>query len=133
MTIPADTVVVLFDARCRFCAGWVRFILRREPAGRIRFAPLDSAAARALVGQVVEGGSVALVDRDRSVHFRSAAALRILREVGGLWRLLYVFIAVPRPIRDWAYDIVARHRYRWFGRLDRRFQPSPDDGWRFLD
>ena len=76
--------------------------------------------------------SVVLVEGDR-VFTQSTAALRIARGLGLPWRLAYGLIAVPRPLRDWVYDVVARHRYQWFGQRDACLVPTPQVRARFLD
>jgi predicted DCC family thiol-disulfide oxidoreductase YuxK len=129
--------VILFDGVCNLCNGFVRFVIARDRVGRFRFAPLESDAARRLLGQAdadrsVLPGSLVLVEGDR-VFRRSTAALRIARGLGWPWRLAYGLIAVPRPLRDWVYDVVARHRYQWFGRRDVCMVPIPAVRRRFLE
>ena len=128
--------VILFDGVCNLCNGFVQFVIARDPGGRFRFAALQSDAARRILGQpdavASAPASVVLVEGDR-VFRQSAAALRIARGLGWPWRLAYGFIVVPRPLRDWMYDVVARHRYQWFGRRDACMMPTPDVRARFLD
>ena len=130
--------VILFDGVCNLCNGFVRFVIARDPPGRFRFAALQSDAARRLLGEPAAAAgtlpaSFVLVEGDR-VFRQSTAALRIARGLGFPWRLAYALIAVPRPLRDWAYDVVARHRYQWFGRRDACMMvPTPDLRARFLD
>ena len=129
--------VILFDGVCNLCNGFVQFVIARDPAGRFRFAALQSDAARRLLGQPdVAGGalpvSFVLVEGDR-VFGKSTGALRIARGLGFPWRLAYGLVAVPRPLRDWVYDVVARHRYQWFGQRDVCMVPTPDVRARFLD
>jgi predicted DCC family thiol-disulfide oxidoreductase YuxK len=69
---------------------------------------------------------------DGKVYARSDAAIRIARYFGGAWKLLGAIRIIPRPIRDWAYDIVARNRYRWFGRFDTCMVPTPALKARFI-
>lgn len=76
--------------------------------------------------------SIVLVE-DSKIYTASAAALRITRRLSGLWPLFSIFIIIPRPIRDWAYAIVARNRYRWFGRRDECMVPTSNLRGRFLD
>src|SRR5712691_1177998 len=109
--------VILFDGVCNVCSGFMQFVIARDPAGRFRFASL---------------ASVVLVEGDQ-VFTQSTAALRIARGLGLPWRLAYGLIAVPRPLRDWVYDVVARHRYQWFGRRDGCLVPTPQVRARFLD
>jgi predicted DCC family thiol-disulfide oxidoreductase YuxK len=127
--------VVLFDGVCNLCNGAVRFIIDRDPAGRFRFASLQSLAAREVLGAAtVEEplpDSIVLVERDR-VTTRSTAALQIARRLQFPWPLLYAFIVVPRRLRDAVYDVVARNRYRWFGRREVCMVPTPGMMVRFL-
>lgn len=129
-------MIVLFDGMCNLCAASVRFIVARDPAGRFRFAPLQSAAARRVLSRSSTRGplpdSLVLVDGAR-VYTRSAAALRIARGLGFPWPLACIFVAVPRPLRDWVYDVVARGRYRWFGKREACMIPTPDLRRRFID
>jgi predicted DCC family thiol-disulfide oxidoreductase YuxK len=69
---------------------------------------------------------------DGKAYVRSDAAIRISRYFGGSWKLLGAIKIIPRPARDWAYDIVARNRYRWFGRFDTCMVPTPELKARFI-
>lgn len=121
--------IVLFDGVCNLCNGAVRFIIDRDPAGRFRFASLQSSAARAVLGaSAVEDplpDSIVLVASGR-VTTRSTAILRIARGLKFPWPLLYAFIVIPRRLRDAVYDVVARNRYRWFGRREVCMVPTPE-------
>jgi predicted DCC family thiol-disulfide oxidoreductase YuxK len=127
--------LVLFDGVCNLCNGIVRFIVTRDRNARFKFAALESAAAaRVLESASVTGplpDSLLLID-DGRVFSRSDAALRIARGLGFPWQLAYGLIAVPRPLRDRLYDLVARHRYRLFGRRETCMVPSASIRKRFL-
>jgi predicted DCC family thiol-disulfide oxidoreductase YuxK len=128
--------IVLYDGVCNYCNASVRFVIARDPPGRYRFAALQSDVGKSLLADhhlppasmetvvLIEGGKV---------YTRSTAALRVARRLTGAWPLLYVFIIVPRPIRDWCYGVFARNRYRWFGRTDACQIPSPEVRQRFMD
>jgi len=128
--------VILFDGVCNLCNGFVTFVIARDPAGRFQFGPLQSQAAQRLLGSIDshEGSpdSVVLVENGR-VWTRSAAALRIARGLSFPWPLAYVFVVIPRPLRDWIYNLVARNRYRWFGKRDVCMVPTPELRARFID
>lgn len=128
--------VILFDGVCNLCNGFVQFVIARDPHGRFRFGPLQSAAAQRLIGGARDGqpvlDSVVLVENGQ-LWTRSSAALRIARRLSFPWPLAYVLIAVPRPLRDWVYDIVARNRYQWFGKRDACMVPTADLRARFID
>lgn len=139
--------VVLFDGICNFCDASVNFIIEHDKAGYFKFAPLQSIEGTKLANQygfessaaermapsddLIPIDSVILIeDGEASTH--STAALRIMRRLGAPWSWLYAFIIVPRPIRDWAYRIFARYRYRLFGSKAECMIPSPEVRARFL-
>ena len=134
--IAADpNPILLFDGVCNLCNGAVRFAIARDPRARLRFAPLQSDAGRALLlrhdlpPDALE--TVVLVDGE-GVHTRSTAMLRLLRELGPPWSWLWPLVAIPRPLRDALYGWVARNRYRWFGRRAECMIPTPEQRARFL-
>ncbi|HEU4410365.1 MAG TPA: DCC1-like thiol-disulfide oxidoreductase family protein [Polyangiaceae bacterium] len=129
--------IVLFDGVCNFCNAGVNFIIDRDPGGHFQFAPLQSELARQLL---IERGiepargdpeSMVLLEGER-VSMRSTAALRIARRLAGPVRLAYALIVVPALLRDALYRLVARHRYRLFGRSDACRVPTPELRARFL-
>lgn len=128
--------VVLFDGVCNLCNGSVRFVIERDPDKHFQFAPLQSATATTLIGGTADPhampDSIVLVD-DGRLYVRSTAALRIARRLRFPWPLLWVFMAVPRPLRDWVYDVIARHRYGWFGKRDTCMVPTKEIRDRFLE
>jgi len=127
--------VILFDGVCNLCNGFVQFVIARDPSGAFQFAALQSpAAARLLTSTGMPPPlreSVVLIEGSR-VFTRSMAALRIARRLRFPWPAAYAFVIVPRPIRDALYDVVARRRYRWFGRRDACMVPTPELRTRFL-
>jgi len=138
----ADELVILYDGVCGLCNGVVKFLLPRDRGKRLRFAALQgayAAAALARHGIVLPPGapeSIVLIDQpgtaDERLYFRSEAALRIAAALPGVWRLSGLFRLVPRVVRDWVYDRVARSRYRIFGRYDACPMPTPESRSRFL-
>ena len=127
--------VVLFDGVCNLCNASVRFIIARDPHGRFRFAPLTSQAATTLLRSAPVSAtlsdSVVLIEEGR-VFTRSDAALRIAKHLAFPWPLAYALVVLPRFLRDRVYDLVARHRYRWFGRREACMVPARELRDRFL-
>jgi predicted DCC family thiol-disulfide oxidoreductase YuxK len=127
--------LILFDGVCNLCSAAVRFVIARDPDRRFRFASLQSDAAAARLQPFAAArsniDSLVLIEGGR-LFTRSAAALRIARRLRYPWPLLSVLTVVPRPIRDWVYDMVARRRYRWFGRTTTCWMPTPELQERFL-
>lgn len=139
MTVP-DSVpthaVLLFDGHCNLCNFWVNFLLIADSRHKLSFAAQQSAAGKQLIllvgNNAIEPESVILIDRGMPFT-RSDAVLKTLRLLGGFWRLLYILVIIPRPIRDFVYDFIARRRFRWFGRRDQCRIPSSQERERFLD
>lgn len=133
----ADTrPVIVFDGMCNLCSRSVAFIIRRDPERRFRFAPMQSeAGARLLQRHGLDPDDVRtllLVEGGRP-YLRSDAWLRVVRRLRGPWRLAAGLRLVPRPVRDWVYGVVARNRYRWFGRREQCLVPTPEERDRFLE
>jgi predicted DCC family thiol-disulfide oxidoreductase YuxK len=129
------TDIVIFDGVCNLCARSVQFILRHESRPQFMFSPLQSAAgARLLTAHGFPAANVEsfVLVSDGKVYTRSTAALRIARHFKGAWQLLRVLWLIPLPLRDLAYDFVARNRYSWFGKADSCMVPSPELSARFM-
>jgi predicted DCC family thiol-disulfide oxidoreductase YuxK len=131
--------LLLYDGVCGLCDRTVQFLLARDARGHLAFAPLQgptAAAARVRLGFPSELSTVVLVTNpgtpNERAYLRSDAVLRALEGLGGTWRLAAVLRVVPRALRDPLYELVARHRYRWFGRLGSCRLPSPEQAERFL-
>ncbi|MBX3225204.1 MAG: DUF393 domain-containing protein [Labilithrix sp.] len=142
-----DGPVLLFDGLCNLCNGAVHFVLDHERSASLRFAPLQSDLARALVenafgpdeasallgGATGQGAldSMVLVDGPRGFT-RSTAALHVVRHLAAPYRWLFALIVVPRPLRDVVYGWIGRNRYRWFGKTETCRVPTPALRARFL-
>ena len=132
---PPSPPVILFDGVCNLCNGFVQFVIARDHRARFSFASLQSDAAKRLAVQVGSADgreSIVLLENGRAFT-QSTAALRVIRALGFPWTFAYALIIVPRPLRDWAYAVVARNRYRWFGKRQVCMVPTPDLKRRFLD
>ena len=127
--------IILFDGVCNLCNASVNTIIDRDPAGRFRFASLQSEVGKALAAEhgidARELSSMVLIESGRA-YLRSTATLRVYRRLRGPIRLLWPFILVPRPIRDAVYNFVAKRRYRWFGKREMCRLPTEADRARFL-
>jgi predicted DCC family thiol-disulfide oxidoreductase YuxK len=127
--------VIFFDGVCNLCNAAVQFIIKHDKAAVFKLAALQSAAATRLLvnlpGNEAAADSILLLENGK-VYTRSTAALRIAKRLTGRWKLLYVLILVPRFIRDAVYKLVARNRYRIWGKQDNCMVPAPDLQERFL-
>lgn len=133
--------VLLYDGVCRFCNRLVQFVLRHDDEKIFRFASLQSSFGIAVLTQhgvdtSPMGTAYVLVsgDEGQALLQRSASILFLLDRFGGIWSVLAQIIGLlPLRMRDWAYNIIARHRYRIFGRYESCPLPSAADRERFLD
>ncbi|MCG3087885.1 thiol-disulfide oxidoreductase DCC family protein [Sporosarcina cyprini] len=127
--------IVLFDGECNFCNSSVQFIIKRDPANHFLFSSLQSETGKKYVKQFHipdDVDSLVLIDNGRA-YTKSAAALHIAKKLDGLWHLLFLFILVPRKIRDKVYDYVAKNRYKWFGKQEEACMlPTPEERKRFI-
>ena len=126
--------ILLFDGVCNFCNDSVNFIIRRDADKKFKFAPLQSDLGiemRKKYGIADDVDSVVLIEHDEAFMY-STAALRIAKNLGGVYSLAYVFIIVPAFIRDFFYKTFAKNRYRLFGKKDICMMPTPDVRERFL-
>ncbi|NWC95027.1 MULTISPECIES: thiol-disulfide oxidoreductase DCC family protein [unclassified Pseudomonas] len=132
---PGETVV-LFDGVCKLCNGWARFLIRYDHRHRVRLATVQSPEGQALLawaGLPLDQFETLTVIRDRHYWARSEAVLEIIAQLPARWRPLLVLRAIPRFVRDWVYDRIARNRYRLFGKYDTCLLPDPDHERRFLN
>jgi predicted DCC family thiol-disulfide oxidoreductase YuxK len=123
--------IVLFDGECGFCSRLVLFVVPRDPAGHFRFAPLQSQTGQRILARAgmprEELDTLVVVEGER-ILTRSDAALRIAAGLTGFWRALRFARIVPRAVRDRAYDLVARNRYRLRSARARCILPSDLEG-----
>jgi predicted DCC family thiol-disulfide oxidoreductase YuxK len=128
--------IILFDGVCNLCNGSVQFVLKRDKAGFFKFASLQSEIGQRLLEQydlpTDNYNSFVFIDKGR-VFTKSTAALKVARHLDGWWRFLYVFVVIPRPVRDAVYGFIARNRYRMFGKRETCMIPQPAWRARFLD
>ncbi len=128
--------IIIFDGVCNLCNGAVQFAIERDPTAIFRFASLQSDFGQSILAQNVggtEGGGTIILLENGKVYDRSTAALRVARQLSGWIKYLYVFIIVPKFIRDFVYKIVAKNRYRWFGKQESCWLPTKALKARFLD
>jgi predicted DCC family thiol-disulfide oxidoreductase YuxK len=126
--------LILFDGVCVLCAGWVRFVIARDPAGLYRFVPIQSEAGRALAqrfGIDADAPQSNAVVRGGCAWFKGDSVLQVWRDLPG-WRWTGILRLVPRLLRNVVYDLVARNRYRLFGRRDACLVPTEDIRSRFV-
>ena len=131
----SQQAVLLFDGVCNLCNGFVQFVVKRDPQGIFKFTSLQSEAGQQLMqdhGFNPDKINTVILIKNGKAYSRSDVPLQVVRLFSGLWPLLYIFIIIPKGIRDFIYDWVAKNRYKWFGKKDQCMIPTPELKERFL-
>jgi predicted DCC family thiol-disulfide oxidoreductase YuxK len=127
--------IILFDGVCNLCNGSVQFIIKRDKDAKFRFASLQSDTGRKVLEQFhlpTDTFNSFILLEDGKIYTRSTAALRVFSRIKG-WKWAGALMYVPRFIRDGVYNLIARNRYRWFGKKDECMVPTPELKSRFLE
>ncbi len=121
--------IIFFDGVCNLCNGSVQFVIERDKQDQFKFAALQTDFAKLELSKynvdVTSGNSFILLENGK-VYQQSTAALRVAKQLGGWWSLLYVFIIVPAFIRNCVYRYIAKNRYKWFGKQESCWVPTPE-------
>ena len=128
--------IILFDGVCNLCNGFVQFVIRHDKKQTFKFASLQSdyaASLPELKDKIGNSLSTVVLQQDNQYYFKSTAALKIARLLAFPISIAYVFIIVPKPIRDAVYNWIASNRYRWFGKRNECWLPTPELKSRFLN
>lgn len=130
-----NKTVLFFDGVCNLCNGLVRFIIRQDKTGLIKFSPLQSAYANKILESKninPEELNTLIYLSNNKVYFRSSAVLQILKNLGGIWKIFYFLKIIPGFIRDLIYNMIAGLRYKVWGRKDKCMVPDEKIIQRFL-
>lgn len=127
--------VILFDGICKLCHGWAKFIIKYDKKHIFKLATVQSKQGQALLqyyNMPIDSFDTMVVVDDKNVYFKSDAFFQVIKKMPFYFRLLLVFMIIPRPVRDWVYDRIALNRYQVFGQLNHCLLPNPDHENRFL-
>tara|TARA_B100001769_G_scaffold151257_1_gene118583 strand:+ start:437 stop:820 length:384 start_codon:yes stop_codon:yes gene_type:complete len=127
-------MIVFFDGVCNLCQGSVRYLIKHDKKGVLKFASLQGNYAKDFVNETkIQSMQSILFFDGKMLYKKSTAVLKLSRLLGGWHQLLLLGYILPRFFRDWLYNIVAMNRYRWFGKKDQCMLPSKGFENRFLD
>jgi predicted DCC family thiol-disulfide oxidoreductase YuxK len=118
--------VVVFDGICNMCSGGIRFLEDHRIVPPFLLIPLQTPAGKALLDEygIDPEDPVTFLVLDRGRHFtESDGSIQLIAAMGGLWRLVRAARIIPKRVRDWLYRLLARNRYRWFGRRSSCYVP----------
>lgn len=127
--------IILFDGVCNLCNSSINFVIKRDKKDRFRFGALQEEPGLSLLKEyginTLDTDSIILIENNKA-YTKSTAALKVAKSLSGGWPLLYVFMIVPRFIRNWVYNYVAKNRYKWYGKKDSCMIPTPELRGKFL-
>ena len=127
--------IILFDGVCNFCNFWVNFILDRDKKDIFRFAAIQSVPGQRIMNVIGMSDTVIqtliLIDGN-NIYTKSTAALKVIKNLSGPIKTLYPFILLPKVLRDFFYDAIARYRYKLFGKRDTCRVPTIKEREKFL-
>ena len=132
--MDSNKTLILFDGVCNLCNGSVKFILKHDSKDVFRFAALQSEMGQKLCSKLKIDTNVTdtvIVIEGEKFWTRSDAALRVFRKLPRLWPALYGLVVVPKFIRNFVYNIIARNRYRWFGKRNSCMIPNDEIAFKF--
>ncbi len=129
--------IILFDGVCNLCNSAVNFIIKRDKKDIFRYASLQSEIGKKLILErnidTSSLDSILLIEPKIAYYHKSTAALHIAKQLSGLYPILSVFLIFPKFFRDWVYNIIARNRYKWFGKKESCMIPTPELKALFID
>ena len=130
-----DNPIILFDGVCNLCSGSVQFILKRDKENKFMFASLQSNYGQTLLKQLdlpTDTFNSFVLYEDGKIFTHSTATLKMFSQLKG-WGWVKIFWVVPKFIRDAVYNLIAKNRYRWFGKKEECWVPTPELKARFLN
>lgn len=134
--METDKKIILFDGVCNLCNGTIQFVIKRDRKDVFLYAALQSEIGEQLTKErnidTTKVDSIILIEPGIAYYTKSSAALEIGKTFGGGWKLLAIFEWIPVVIRNWIYDLIAKNRYRWFGKKDACMIPTPELKAKFL-
>jgi predicted DCC family thiol-disulfide oxidoreductase YuxK len=126
--------MVFFDGVCNMCNGLVNFVLRHDHKQQYQFASLQGATAARVLPEHWRASLATIVVKDgEKIFTESDAIMHLLRDLGGFWQILSWLRFLPKGLRDWGYRLVAKNRYRWFGKKEFCRLPTASERGRLLE
>jgi predicted DCC family thiol-disulfide oxidoreductase YuxK len=126
--LPVDKKIILFDGVCNLCDATVQFLIKRDVKDVFRFVAIQSDLGQKIIQHIgidtSKTDSIILYEPGNAYYYKAEAALKIGKELGGVYSLLSVFTMLPKIISNSVYDFIARNRYKWYGKKDACMIPS---------
>lgn len=137
LDIPTGKKIILFDGVCNLCNDSVLKVIKYDKKNVFLFTALQSEAGEKILKELAidtsKIDSIVLFDPEKGYYVKSSAALRIMNEFSGFWKLMQIFRILPAGLNNIVYDWIARNRYKWFGKKESCMIPTPELKAKFLD
>ncbi|WP_297334052.1 DCC1-like thiol-disulfide oxidoreductase family protein [Flavobacterium sp.] len=134
--LPKDKKIILFDGVCNLCDSTVQFVIKNDKKDIFRFVPLQSDLGKEITAYIgldtSKTDSIVLYEPGKAYYYKADAAMKIAKDLGGVYSLLNAFSVLPSSLTNVAYDYVARNRYKWYGKKDECMIPTPEMRAKFL-
>ncbi|WP_294819348.1 thiol-disulfide oxidoreductase DCC family protein [uncultured Flavobacterium sp.] len=136
MELPKDKKIILFDGICNLCDATVQFIIKRDKKDVFRFVALQSALGQEIIGHIgldiSKTDSIILYEPGHAYYYKADAAIKIAKQLGGVFPLMGAFSILPKWLSNKVYDYVAKNRYKWYGKKNECMIPTPEMKAKFL-
>ncbi|ULC60935.1 thiol-disulfide oxidoreductase DCC family protein [Flaviramulus sp. BrNp1-15] len=137
INLPKHKKLILFDGVCNLCNSSVQYVIKHDKKNRFMFAALQSEVGKSIIEKfnidTQKTDSILLYSPEKGIDYKSTAALKIAYHLGFPISLMSVFFIVPAFIRNWVYDVIAKNRYKWFGKKSACMIPTPELKSKFLE
>ncbi|SNR16397.1 thiol-disulfide oxidoreductase DCC family protein [Tenacibaculum jejuense] len=134
---PKEKQIILFDGVCNLCNDFVLKVIKYDKKNNFLFTSLQSKTGEEILAHLnidtTKIDSIILFEPTSTYYIKSSAALKIMNSFGSVWKLTYFFWLIPKPLRNLAYDFIAKNRYRWFGKKEQCMIPTPELTSKFLN
>ncbi len=134
--LPKDKKIILFDGVCNLCDSSIQFIIRHDKNDIFRFVALQSDLGQEItkyIGvDITKTDSIILYESGKAYYYKAEAALKIAKELGGIYTIISWFSILPKSISNIVYDYIAKNRYKWYGKKDACMIPTPELKAKFL-
>ena len=137
LNLPADKKIILFDGICNLCNDSVLKVIKNDQKNVFVFCALQSETGKKIIDQLkintTKIDSIILYEPGIAYYIKSEAALKIMAEFGGFWKITQIFTLLPTSFNNVFYDFIAANRYKWFGKKESCMIPTPDLKAKFLN
>ncbi|WP_272149016.1 thiol-disulfide oxidoreductase DCC family protein [Tenacibaculum aiptasiae] len=135
--LPANKKIILFDGICNFCNNAVLKTINYDKKNQFVFASLQSEIGKKITDHlgidISKVDSIILYDPGSAYYIKSTAALKVMKEFGGIWKLTNFLMIFPKALRNLVYDYIAKNRYKWFGKKEECMIPTKEIREKFLE